>query len=147
MCHVPEIMRISLITTHVFLQASLYESAVPRHMRLGQMCSCDLTSFGVTDPCNTGPDDNNGLWTSLLVVAAAMQYSVTGSTAARDLAWRGFEGMHLLMRATDIKGLISRSVLAPGSTTGSGTWYNSTVPGLENYLWKGDASSDEAREV
>ena len=54
-----------------------------------------------------------------------------------------FEGMHLILRATGIRGLISRCVLAPGSETGDGHWHNSTVQGLENYLWKGDASSDE----
>lgn len=72
-----------------------------------------------------------------------MRYALTGDPAARESAWAHWEGMHLLMRATGVPGLISRSVLAPGSVTGSGTWHNSTVPGLEGYLWKGDASSDE----
>ena len=124
-------------------KAAVYEAALPRHTRLGQVSSCSLPSLGVLAPCTTGPDDNDGLWTSLTVSAEAMRYALTGDPAARDAAWTHWEGMHLLMRATGIRGLISRSVLAPGSVTGSGTWHNSTVVGLEGYLWKGDASSDE----
>ena len=121
-----------------------YEAVVPRVARLGQISQCNLLSFGVTTGCVDGADDNDGLWTSLTVIGESMRLLLTGEAAAHDLVTTHYEGMRLLMRATGIRGLIARSVVAPGFPTGGGgVWHNSTVPGLEGYLWKGDASSDE----
>ena len=122
----------------------VYETAVPRHSRLGQISGCNLLAFGVVEGCVNGADDNDGLWTSLTVIGESMRLLLTGDDEARALVAEHFQGMHLLMRATGIRGLIARSVVCPGCDTGGGgVWHNSSVPGLENFLWKGDASSDE----
>ena len=97
-----------------------YEAALPRHSRLAQVSQCDLVSFGVVEGCVSGPDDNDGLWTSLSVIAESMRLLLTGADAARALVSEHFAGMHLLMRATGIRGLISRSVVCPGCDTGGG---------------------------
>ena len=122
----------------------IYESTLSRHTRLGQISQCNLNSFGVVEGCISGSDDNDGLWTSLTVIAESMRYMITNETESKELLSDHFQGMYLLMRATGIRGLISRSVVCPICDTGEGgVWHNSTVKGLEGYKWKGDASSDE----
>ena len=116
----------------------IYESTISRHSRLQQISQCNFQFFGRVEGCISGTDDNDGLWTSLTVIGESMRLLLTGETAAKDLVAQHFGGMYLLMRATGIKGLISRSVVCPGCDTGGGgVWHNSTVPGLENFLWKG----------
>lgn len=124
-------------------KVGVYEGAVARHTRLGQVSGCSLPSFGVLEPCTTGPDANDGLWSSLTVGAEAMRFALTGEAAALDSAIEHAAGMRLLMQATGIQGLIARSVVSPGSGESGGDWHNSTVRGLEGYQWLGDASSDE----
>ena len=55
--------------------------------------------------------------------------------------------MELLYRVTGVAGLMARSTVSPGEahsgTHDVETWRNSTVPGFEKWLWKGDTSSDE----
>jgi hypothetical protein len=122
----------------------IYEATISRHTRLGQISQCNFITFGVIEGCTSGSDDNDGLWTSLTVIAESMRFILTNETEAKEFTTDHFQGMYLLMRATGIRGLISRSVVCPSCDTGEGgVWHNSTVKGLEGYKWKGDASSDE----
>ena len=44
---------------------------------------CSLAGgFGEVGSCQMGDDDNNGLWTSLVVVAEYLRHAVTGEQAA-----------------------------------------------------------------
>ena len=124
-------------------KAAAYEAAIPRHSRLGLVTQCGLTSFGVTTSCANGPDDNNGLWTSLSVAALALRFAMTGNASAAAAAADHFHAMRLLARAPGIPGLISRSVVGPGAGPQGDGWHNSTAPGFDGWQWKGDASSDE----
>jgi hypothetical protein len=125
-------------------KAAAYQAALPRQLRLGQVSGCTYATFGVAEPCTTGPDDNSGLWTSLSVGAMALQALVTGARGPLPLLDALWGGVHLLERAPGVAGLFGRSVVCPNCSTGSGgVWHTSTVPGLEGYKWKGDASSDE----
>lgn len=127
-------------------KAAAMETVQARHNRYGMSGGCSLTSFGNYSSCiNHGAiSDNNGLWTSLVVVAEAMRFAVTGAQAAQSAAAQFLQGMHLLVKVTGVHGLMGRSAIAPGETHGPGdTYHNSSTPGLQGWQWKGDASSDE----
>ena len=63
-------------------KAAHMEVVLARHNRLvgppglvgGLIASCGLASFGNYSSCHNADDDNNGLWTSLVVAAEAMRY-------------------------------------------------------------------------
>jgi hypothetical protein len=122
-------------------KAAFYESLLPRHDRLGMVAECYYPSFGVTDPCTSGPSANNGLWTALVVTALSFKYAVTQDAADAAAAWRFFGGMKLLNDVTGIPGLMGRSAVGPGTPFPGQDWYNSTA--LPGYAWYLTASSDE----
>ncbi len=66
--------------------------------------------------CTNGDDDNNGLWTSLVVAAEVFRFLVTGDPRAHDAAVHYFNGMKLLNEITGIPGLMARSAVRPGAT-------------------------------
>lgn len=68
-----------------------------------------------------GPQPSDGLWTSYLVTAMAMAYSLTGEERYRDAAREGMEALYLLQNVTGIKGLVARSVVAVGRARGGET--------------------------
>lgn len=109
----------------------------------GLVGGCGMAGFGLY-PCTYGPDDNNGLWTSLMVAAESFRYAVTGDSDAAAAALHWYDGMKLLNNVTGITGLIARSALPPGAPdciTSDPAWHNSTsMPG---WCFKGTASSDE----
>jgi hypothetical protein len=115
-----------------------------RHNRHGLSGDCYLDSFGNIPSCLNHDNDNNGLWTSLVVAAEVFRYAVTGDNDAYETAVSYFEGMRMLNVFTGIKGLMARSFIVPGEPiTSGGTWHNVTIPGYEGWQWKGDTSSDE----
>lgn len=116
-----------------------------RHDRHGMVAECALSAFGDVRNCTSGPSDNNGLWTSLVVVAEACRVLVDGAdgTAAKSLA-AFVAGMKRLVDVTGVPGLMARSCVAPGEPAQAGdTWHNSSNPALKGWQWKADASSDE----
>lgn len=124
-------------------KAAVYENAIPRHSRLGLITQCELPSFGVTTSCANGPDDNNGLWTSLSVAALALRFAATGDASAAASVVDHFYAMRQLAHAPGIPGLIARSVVGPDAGPQGAGWHMSTAPGFDGWQWKGDASSDE----
>lgn len=125
-------------------KADYMEVVQARHNRLGLSGDCFLDAFGNIPSCLNHDNDNNGLWTSLVVAAEAFRYAVTGDPDALNKSITYFEGMHLLNTITGITGLMARSYLPPGQPiTSGGTWHNATIPGYEGWIWKGDTSSDE----
>ncbi len=127
-------------------KAAEMELIQARHNRYGMSGDCTLGSFGNFSDCINGGrvSDNNGLWTSLVVVAESMRFAVTQEPAALTAATTFLQGMHLLVKVTGVHGLMGRSAVAPGGTHGpGGTYHNSSVPSLRGWQWKGDASSDE----
>ena len=137
--------------------AKFEQVLIDRHDRHGMTAGCLLPRFGATaSPCVNRDDDNNGLWSSLVVVAEYMRYGVTGDPEAKSTASRFFSGMVLLNNVTGKKGLMARSACSPadikaGICSGAKSWihdkekwYNSTNPAYKGWLWKGDTSSDES---
>ncbi len=125
-------------------KAEYMETIQARHNRFGLSGGCNLDAFGNIPSCQTGPDDNNGLWSSLIVAAESFRYAVTGAPDALSNATSYFEGMRNLNLVTGITGLMARSFLTPNETQQSGNgWNNSTAPGFEGWQWLGDTSSDE----
>ena len=61
----------------------------------GLVADCDLTDFAPSS-CSPHTTDNDGLWTSLPLVAEAFRYQVTGDLGARSNAWNLFMGMQFL---------------------------------------------------
>lgn len=113
-----------------------------RHDRSGQVAECDLAAFGDVRGCSQNPSDNNGLWTSLVVVAEAALAALEPSGDSRVSHF--VDGMLNLVGVTGIGGLMARSALAPGSPVQHDPdWHNSTAPGFSGWQWKGNASSDE----
>eukprot|EP00043_Microstomoeca_roanoka_P019783 m.229726 g.229726 ORF g.229726 m.229726 type:complete len:770 (-) comp17056_c4_seq1:240-2549(-) len=125
-------------------KADHYETILDRHLRHGMVSDCNLQSFGNASSCTNGPSDNNGLWTSLLVVAEAYKYALSPNDQQHDRVRQVFDGMKLLVDITGVPGLMGRSAVSPSEPIPSGgVWHNSTNPNYSGWLWKGDASSDE----
>eukprot|EP00762_Andalucia_godoyi_P005662 ANDGO_06469.mRNA.1 hypothetical protein len=114
-----------------------------RHNRFGLVAMCQMSGFGVVDSCRPQPNDNDGLWTSLMVASEVLITVSTRSTTAPPALVSAFEAMKKLVTVTGIKGLMARSfdlVSNPGHDPNN-HWYNSTSqPG---WAFKADASSDE----
>ncbi|EGD83339.1 hypothetical protein PTSG_03947 [Salpingoeca rosetta] len=125
-------------------KADHYETILSRHIRHGMVSDCNLKSYGNATSCTNGPSDNNGLWTSLLVVAEAYKYALSPTPQQKARVAEVFKGMKLLVDVTGVRGLMARSAVSPSEPTPSGgVWHNSTNPKYKGWLWKGDASSDE----
>jgi hypothetical protein len=137
-------------------KAAHYQAVLSsRHDRHGMTAECQLISFGAPDAgCISTDNDNNGLWTSLVVAAEYFRYRVTGDTEALSSGSRFFSGLVLLHRVTGKRGMVARSACDPqekGKTcAGNGTWIhdrtrwlNSSARGYSGWVWKSDTSSDE----
>eukprot|EP00039_Didymoeca_costata_P020083 m.340007 g.340007 ORF g.340007 m.340007 type:complete len:864 (+) comp19079_c0_seq1:208-2799(+) len=143
-------------------KAEWMEVYTARHNRNNLISDCQLQSYGDTlGPCKNVDSDNNGLWTSLLLVAAYMRHAVTKDASAATVASDLFKGFQSLLAVTDITGLPARSLCSnkepasegcaprratdrdPGCPSCGLQWRNSTKEGYEGYVWKSDASSDE----
>ena len=118
--------------------------ALQRHNRHGLSEECRMPVFGQLSTCKSGPSDNSGLWTSLLVTAFAQAYALEPTTKHADLLATYQSGMELLVNVTNIGGLMARTCTAPGEThTPDEHWRNSSATGLSGWQFKCDASSDE----
>ena len=72
-----------------------------RHDRHGMTSGCDAAAFGAVEQSCVRPDeDNNGLWTSLVVVAEYLRHAVTAEPEALTAASRFFSGIVLLNQIT-----------------------------------------------
>ncbi|GMH98182.1 hypothetical protein TrVE_jg1208 [Triparma verrucosa] len=95
--------------------------------------------------------DNDGLWTSLVLVSSLLEASLTSSAAASDSASYFLRGLTLLNEVPNSPGFFARSVCAPeewgvtcGNQDAGGDWNVSTHPDYQNWFYKSDTSSDEA---
>ncbi|CAF1590396.1 unnamed protein product [Didymodactylos carnosus] len=67
-----------------------------RHDKYGLVSSCDMSSWGDTRTCVKGPDDNDGLWTSMYLGSQVFRYAVTQDAKVKAEAWKHFEALELL---------------------------------------------------
>ena len=95
-------------------------------------------------------NDNNGLWTAIVVAAECFRLRVAlaeqdqaAAAAAKAAMRQFFGGLVMLNTVTDIEGLMARSLVGPGESISDHgkVWRNSSnIPGFQ---WKTDTSSDE----
>ena len=110
---------------------------------MGITGSCDNPAWGVSVGVSCGPDDNNGLWTAMLLGGLVFKAAVTRDLGDVAGAWHYFGGLKLLNDVTGIRGFPARSPTEPNETWPSGdpAWFAS--PSLSGWHFKGTTSSDE----
>lgn len=101
------------------------------------MGDCSLSSLGNLSSCINHDDDNNGLWTSIVVGAEAFRYALTRDSSALQRLEEFYNGILMLNEITGIPGLMARSATRPGETHGGGQWHYATVPKYAGWQWKG----------
>jgi len=125
--------------------AALGTFQLPRHNRYGLVTDVKLNEYGVLDSFWRDCSDNDGLWTSMHIMAESYHYMSTGDGQAREWAWDAFEALETLaILPGDYPHFPARSFCKTTDTTGGCTgdvWKNSTV--REGYMWKSTTSSDE----
>jgi len=122
-------------------KAAVFEKRVrERHLRHGLVSS---SSFRKQDDVTTNyikNSNNDGLWTSIYLVAECFRFAVTHEPEARENAEIAFEAMERLETVTGISGFPARSVALPDEKVGNGEWHQSAD---KKWKWLGDTSSDE----
>ncbi|MBC7289234.1 MAG: hypothetical protein H5T86_14590, partial [Armatimonadetes bacterium] len=113
-----------------------------RHIRLGYCCANTLRTPGAVDDYIHQASDNDGLWTAIYVAAESFRYAVTGEAEARQFARESALAMCWLEQVTPVPGLIARAAVRHDEEVerSGGEWHESSDA---QWLWKGDASSDE----
>ncbi|CAF0856268.1 unnamed protein product [Adineta steineri] len=130
-----------------------------RHDKYGLVSGCDMTSWGDSRTCIKGPDDNDGLWTSMYLSSQIFRYAVTQDTAVKMSAWRHFETLELLNQVSGsvfklydddftlllfligISGYPGRSLAKRSDFPPDPHWHPSPINSTLQF--KGDTSSDE----
>ncbi|CAF0955472.1 unnamed protein product [Adineta steineri] len=113
-----------------------------RHDRYNLVSGCSMSSWGDSRTCVKGPDDNDGLWTSMYLSSQIFRYRVTQDETVKASAWTHFEALELLNKVTGISGYPARSIAKRTDSPFNFQWYVSPVyPTLQ---YEGDTSSDEA---
>lgn len=101
-------------------------------------------STAILGQASNDPEDD-GIWSSMQLIAQAMRYAVTNDSDAWSEAWGFFLGLEFLHNVTGIPGLVARSVQSapapPSATWRFNPWYNSTV--FPDLVWEGGTSSDQ----
>jgi hypothetical protein len=122
-------------------KASIFEERIrSRHIRHGLVSRSKLSIPGDLSTSTIVNTNNDGLWTSIYLVAQCFRYSVTKDPQAKINAEQAFEAMERLEKATGIPGFPARSVALPDEAVGNGEWHLSADG---KWKWLGDTSSDE----
>ncbi|CAF3757405.1 unnamed protein product [Rotaria sp. Silwood1] len=112
-----------------------------RHDKYNLVSGCGMSSWGDSRTCVKGPDDNDGLWTSMYLSSQIFRYRVTQDATVKASAWTHFEALELLNKVTGISGYPARSFAKRTDFPPGPNWYLSPVyPTLQ---FKDDTSSDE----
>lgn len=112
-----------------------------RHKRYGYVSDCSMSSWGDVRTCVKGPNDNDGLWTSMYLGSQVLRYAVTRDPSVKEQAWQHFEALEILNQVSGISGYPSRSLARRDEFPPQAQWYPSPIyPDLQ---FKGDTSSDE----
>ncbi|CAF3436153.1 unnamed protein product [Rotaria sp. Silwood1] len=112
-----------------------------RHDKYGLVSSCKMSSWGDIRTCMKGPDDNDGLWTSMYLASQVFRYAVIRDSTIKIQAWKHFEALELLNQVSGILGYPGRSFAKRTDFPPTIDWYPSPI--YSNLQFKGDTSSDE----
>lgn len=100
-----------------------------------------MSSWGDSRTCVKGPDDNDGLWTSMYLRSQIFRSRVTKDVTVKASAWTHFEALELLNKVTGISGYPARSFAKRTDFPPGPNWYLSAVyPTLQ---FKDATSTDE----
>ena len=112
-----------------------------RHDQYNLVSGCGMSSWGDSRTCVKGPNDNDGLWTSIYLSSQIFRYRVTQDAAAKASAWTHFAAMELLNKVTGIPGYPARTFAnRTGSPLGPNWFLSPVYPTLQ---FKANTSSDE----
>lgn len=115
-----------------------------RHVKDGFIRELTLNIPGQIDTGGTLlHSDNDGLWTSLYVVAMSFKYGATHDPHAKDWARESLQALFRLESMTGISGFPARSIVEAGEPERfqyDGEWHPDASGQWE---WKGNTSSDE----
>jgi hypothetical protein len=118
-----------------------YIDETNRHVRYNLVSSCGMSKWGDPTSCIRGPDDNDGLWTSMYLSSQIFRYVVTNDTNVKQSSWKYFQGLYSLNEVTGISGYPSRSIAKRDEFPPDPDWHLSPVN--SSLQFKGDTSSDE----
>lgn len=122
-------------------KAAVFEKRIrERHIRHGLVSSSKFSKQGDVTTNYIENSNNDGLWTSIYLVAECFRYAVTHEPEARENAEMAFEAMERLETVTGIPGFPARSIALPDEKVGKGEWHLSSD---KKWKWLGDTSSDE----
>jgi hypothetical protein len=112
-----------------------------RHDKYNLVSGCSMSSWGDSRTCVKGPDDNDGLWTSMYLTSQIFRYVVTKDASVKLSAWTHFEALELLNKVTGIPGYPGRSFAKRSDFPPDPNWHLSPINSTLQF--KGDTSSDE----
>jgi hypothetical protein len=112
-----------------------------RHLRHGMVSDAGLRIGGDLSTSFTHDNDNDGLWTAIYLGAQSYRYAVTRDPEARARARRSVELLMRLEEITGHPGFPARSFISTNEPAPQGGEWHLTPD--EQWLWKGDTSSDE----
>ncbi|CAF1472555.1 unnamed protein product [Rotaria sordida] len=112
-----------------------------RHDKYNLISNCTMSLWGDSRTCVKGPDDNDGLWTSMYLSSQIFRYVVAQDLAIKASAWTHFQSLELLNQVSGVPGYPGRSFAKRSDFPPAPQWYPSPVyPTLQ---FQGDTSSDE----
>ena len=120
-------------------KAQVYQS--DRHVRYNLVSDCTMSKWDDPTTCIKGPNDNDGLWTSMYLGSQALRYAVTNETIVRQNAWTFFPGLYSLNHVTNIVGYSSCFIVKIGKFPPTSDWH--PLPVSCSLQFKGDTSSGE----
>lgn len=112
-----------------------------RHVRYGFVSDCAISTWGDPRTCVKGPNDNDGLWTTMYLSSQIFRYAITNDSSVRKTAWEHFQALYLLNQVTGIPGYPARSLAKKNEFPPTEDWYPSPINSTLQF--KGDTSSDE----
>lgn len=144
------VARISIETWTLERKAKHMQSLMePRHEYYGLAFDCQLRRYGNLSSCQSLPDDNAGLWTSVYLASQVFRYAVTHSREARDNANHALQALRFLQRVTGTEGYPARCYARKGDqgtdynpyVDGDDTWFDS--PSFDGWVYKSGTPSEE----
>ena len=112
-----------------------------RHVKYGFVSDCQMSEWGNPATCVKGPNDNDGLWTSMYLASQVFRYALTGDKQVKSSAWQHFQALYLLNQVSGIPGYPARSLAKRTDFPPTIDWYPSPIDA--SLQFKGDTSSDE----
>lgn len=77
-----------------------YIDKTDRHVKYGFVSDCQMSSWANPQTCVKGPNDNDGLWTSMYLSSQIFRYFSTKDQQIRDQTWKHFQSLYFLNQIT-----------------------------------------------